>query len=102
MVQKELDNKLATLITEGSVKCLLGLGRHTVRPVILWTTPVIFLFSFNKLLFVPDMFEFFIVHKMFLKKSYFPPQMFLNVLEFDYTLSVYTEYDFEYKFAKPH
>ena len=40
------------------------------------------------------MFEFFIVHKMFLrmflKKSYFPPQMFLNVLEFDYTLSVWT------------
>ena len=51
-----------------------------------------FLFSFNKLLFVPDMFEFVIVHKMFLKmflkKYYFPPQMFLNVLEFDYTLSV--------------
>ena len=67
-----------------------------MRPVILWTAPVIFLFSFNKLLFVPDMFEFFIVHKMFLrmflkmflKKSHFPPQMFLNVLEFDYTLSV--------------
>ena len=85
MVQKELN-------TEGSVKCLLGLGSHTVRPVIMWTAPVIFLFSFKKLLFVPDMFEFFIVLrmflKMFLKKSYFPPQMFLNVLEFDYTLSV--------------
>ena len=63
-----------------------------MQPVILWTAPVIFLFSFNKLLFVPDMFEFFIVHKMFLKmflkKSYFSPQMFLNVLEFDYTFSV--------------
>ena len=92
MVQKELENKRITLKPEGSVKCLLGLGSHTVRPVILWTAPVIFLFSFNKLLFVPDMFDFFIVHKMFLKmfleKSYFPPQMFLNVLEFDYTLSV--------------
>ena len=59
-----------------------------MRPVNLWTAPVIFLSSFNKLLFVLDMFEFFIVHKMFLKKPYFPPQMFLNVLEFDYTLSV--------------
>ena len=41
----------------------LGLG-VTVSPVFPWTALVIFLLSFNKLLFAPDMFGVFIVHTL--------------------------------------
>ena len=71
--------------TEGSVKCLLGLGSSVD------STRYFSGFFLNKLLFVPDMFEFFIVHlnvlENVLEKVLFSPA---NVLEFDYTLSVGT------------